>query len=67
MHQSRLIFYKPSYFRAACAPTKLDEFLDCGIPCLANTEAVFSLEAGTEAYWRLYRGIPEGEAAACTV
>lgn len=32
-----IFFYKPSYSRAACAPTKLGEFLGCGIPCLANT------------------------------
>lgn len=31
-----VFFYKPSYSRAACAPTKLGEFLGCGIPCLAN-------------------------------
>lgn len=30
-------FYKPSFSRAACAPTRLGEFLGCGIPCLANT------------------------------
>lgn len=27
---------EPSYSRAACAPTKLGEFLGCGIPCLSN-------------------------------
>ncbi len=32
-----VFFYKPSYSRAACSPTKLGEFLGCGIPCLANT------------------------------
>src|SRR5690606_31931895 len=32
-----IFFYKPSYSRTACAPTKLGEFLGCGIPCLANT------------------------------
>ena len=32
-----VFFYKPSYSRAACAPTKLGEFLGCGIPCLANS------------------------------
>lgn len=32
-----IFFYKPSYSRAACAPTKLGEFLGCGIPCLSNT------------------------------
>lgn len=31
-----IFFYKPSYSRAACSPTKLAEFLGCGIPCLAN-------------------------------
>ena len=32
-----IFFYKPSFSRAACAPTKLGEFLGCGIPCLANS------------------------------
>ena len=32
-----IFFYKPSYSRAACSPTKLGEFLGCGIPCLSNT------------------------------
>lgn len=31
-----IFFYRPSFSRAACAPTKLGEFLGCGIPCLAN-------------------------------
>jgi glycosyltransferase involved in cell wall biosynthesis len=31
-----IFFYKPSYSRAACSPTKLGEFLGCGIPCLSN-------------------------------
>jgi glycosyltransferase involved in cell wall biosynthesis len=31
-----VFFYKPSYSRAACAPTKFGEFLGCGIPCLSN-------------------------------
>lgn len=31
-----IFFYKPSFSRAACAPTKLGEFLGCGIPCLSN-------------------------------
>ncbi len=31
-----IFFYRPSFSRAACAPTKLAEFLGCGIPCLAN-------------------------------
>ena len=32
-----VFFYRPSYSRAACAPTKLGEFLGCGIPCLGNS------------------------------
>lgn len=32
-----IFFYKPSSSRSACAPTKLGEFLGCGIPCLANS------------------------------
>ena len=32
-----IFFYRPSYSRAACAPTKLGEFLACGIPCLGNS------------------------------
>ena len=31
-----VFFYRPSYSRAACAPTKFGEFLGCGIPCLSN-------------------------------
>lgn len=31
-----IFFYRPSYSRAACSPTKLAEFLGCGIPCLSN-------------------------------
>lgn len=31
-----VFFYRPSFSRAACAPTKLGEFLGCGVPCLAN-------------------------------
>lgn len=31
-----IFFYKPSYSRAACSPTKLGEFLGCGVPCLGN-------------------------------
>ncbi len=31
-----VFFYKPSYSRVACAPTKLGEFLGCGVPCLSN-------------------------------
>jgi len=32
-----IFFYRPSFSRAACAPTKLGEFLGCGIPCMSNT------------------------------
>lgn len=32
-----VFFYKPSYSRTACSPTKLGEFLGCGVPCLSNT------------------------------
>ena len=32
-----IFFYRPSYSRAACSPTKLGEFLGCGIPCLSNS------------------------------
>jgi glycosyltransferase involved in cell wall biosynthesis len=28
--------YKPSYSRIACAPTKLAEYLGCGVPCVGN-------------------------------
>lgn len=31
-----LAFYKPSYSEMACAPTKLAEYLGCGVPCLGN-------------------------------
>ena len=31
-----IFFYKQSFSRSACAPTKLGEFLGCGIPCLSN-------------------------------
>lgn len=31
-----IFFYRPSYSRLACAPTKLGEFLGCGVPCLSN-------------------------------
>jgi glycosyltransferase involved in cell wall biosynthesis len=31
-----IFFYRPSFSRAACAPTKLGEFLGCGIPCLGT-------------------------------
>jgi hypothetical protein len=32
-----IFFYRPSFSRLACAPTKLGEFLGCGVPCLTNT------------------------------
>jgi hypothetical protein len=32
-----IFFYKPSFSRAACAPTRLGEFLGCGVPCLTNS------------------------------
>src|ERR671920_386812 len=28
---------KPAYSQLACAPTKLAEYLGCGIPCLSNS------------------------------
>ena len=31
-----IFFYKPAYSKKATAPTKLGEFLGCGIPCLGN-------------------------------
>ncbi|MEM9865554.1 MAG: glycosyltransferase, partial [Myxococcota bacterium] len=31
-----VFFYKSSFSRAACSPTKLGEMLGCGIPCLTN-------------------------------
>lgn len=31
-----IFFYKPTFSRAATAPTKLGEFLGCGVPCLCN-------------------------------
>lgn len=40
MHMSRmdmgLFFIKPVFSKQASAPTKLGEFLGCGIPCLSN-------------------------------
>ena len=27
---------KPTYSQVACAPTKLAEYLGCGVPCLVN-------------------------------
>ena len=32
-----IFFYKPAFSRKATAPTKLGEFLGCGVPCLSNT------------------------------
>ena len=31
-----VFFYKPSYARKATAPTKMGEFLGCGVPCITN-------------------------------
>lgn len=31
-----LFFIKPVFSKIACAPTKLAEFLACGVPCLSN-------------------------------
>jgi glycosyltransferase involved in cell wall biosynthesis len=31
-----IFFYKPTFSRLATAPTKLGEFLGCGVPCLSN-------------------------------
>jgi len=31
-----IFFYRSSFSRSACAPTKLGEFLGCGVPCLTN-------------------------------
>jgi len=32
-----IFFIKPVYSKTASAPTKLGEFLGCGVPCLGNT------------------------------
>jgi glycosyltransferase involved in cell wall biosynthesis len=32
-----LAFYKPGYSRIACSPTKLGEYLACGLPVIINT------------------------------
>lgn len=32
-----VFFYRPPYFRAACEPAKLGEFLGCGAPRLTNS------------------------------
>lgn len=34
--QAGIFFYKPSFSRAGCAPTKLAEFLGSGVPCFSN-------------------------------
>jgi glycosyltransferase involved in cell wall biosynthesis len=31
-----MAFYKVGYSRLACCPTKLGEYLGCGVPCLAS-------------------------------
>jgi len=31
-----IFFYKPTYSRKGTAPTRLGEFLGCGVPCLGN-------------------------------
>lgn len=31
-----MAFYKPAWSRAGCAPTKLAEYLGCGVPCIGN-------------------------------
>jgi glycosyltransferase involved in cell wall biosynthesis len=31
-----IFFYKTCFSRLACAPTKLGEFLGCGVPCIGN-------------------------------
>jgi len=32
-----IFFYKPTYSKKATAPTRLGEFLGCGVPCLGNS------------------------------
>ena len=32
-----IFFIKPAYSKIASAPTKLGEFLGCGVPCISNT------------------------------
>jgi glycosyltransferase involved in cell wall biosynthesis len=32
-----IFFYKPTFSRKACSPTKLGEFWACGLPCLSNS------------------------------
>jgi hypothetical protein len=31
-----MAFYKDGYSRIACCPTKLGEYLGCGVPCIAS-------------------------------
>jgi glycosyltransferase involved in cell wall biosynthesis len=31
-----MAFYRPGYSRIACAPTKLAEYLGCGVPCIGS-------------------------------
>jgi len=33
-----LAFYKPGYSRKACCPTKLGEYLACGVPVIVNSD-----------------------------
>jgi len=33
-----LAFYKPGYSRKACCPTKLGEYLACGVPVIINSD-----------------------------
>ena len=33
-----MALYQPSYSRIACAPTKLAEYLACGVPCLGSAK-----------------------------
>jgi glycosyltransferase involved in cell wall biosynthesis len=32
-----IFFYKPTYSKKATAPTRLGEFLGCGVPCIGNS------------------------------
>ena len=31
-----IFFYKPSFSRIACSPTRFAEFIGCGVPCIIN-------------------------------
>jgi glycosyltransferase involved in cell wall biosynthesis len=42
-----IFFYRPSLSRTACSPTKLGEFLACGVPCISN-EGVGDMSAVLE-------------------